>query len=143
MTIPRSRTPLQAPPSGRRRGNDRWAAPRLGFGRHRGRPIDEVPEDYLRWLLAESDRLSPATRAAIEEALGIDQPETGDDDAPPPDSAGVKLPGIIWAGQQQMRARYAGDPGALAVVGDGFALLRRLCEQQTGQAWPDDCGGPA
>jgi hypothetical protein len=44
----------------------------LPFGRYRGRPIREVPHDYLTWLRRTPevwDRLSEARRQAVEEAL--------------------------------------------------------------------------
>lgn len=40
----------------------------LGFGKHKGEPIDRVPLPYLMWL-REQDNLYPATRAAVEAEL--------------------------------------------------------------------------
>jgi hypothetical protein len=45
------------------------AQPSLPFGRHKGTAIDEVPPDYLAWLLANTTNLRPNTKAMIEESL--------------------------------------------------------------------------
>jgi len=37
----------------------------MPFGKHKGKPLREVPRDYLRWLLAQ-DNLDPDLRASIE-----------------------------------------------------------------------------
>ena len=44
----------------------------LPFGKHRGTPINEVPEDYLRWLISKDERAAamlvryPELRAEVE-----------------------------------------------------------------------------
>jgi hypothetical protein len=40
----------------------------LPFGKHKGRPIDEVPVDYLQWMAGQ--KLQPGTRQMIAESLG-------------------------------------------------------------------------
>ena len=52
---------------------DGWI-PKLEFGKHRGRRLDQVPEDYLRWLL-KSDAIKDAdTRESALAVLGIPEP---------------------------------------------------------------------
>ena len=46
-----------------------FAAVVLGFGKHRGRRLDEVDPTYLLWVLENFDALWPETRAAIESYL--------------------------------------------------------------------------
>jgi len=41
----------------------------LPFGRHRGCRLDEVPVDYLLWVLDNFDSLRPSMRTAIEKYL--------------------------------------------------------------------------
>lgn len=41
----------------------------LRFGKHYGKPLQEVPVDYLLWCLDNFDDLWPATRRAIEKYL--------------------------------------------------------------------------
>jgi hypothetical protein len=42
---------------------------RLAFGKHKGRPLAEVPTDYLRWALDGCDLLSAPERRAITTEL--------------------------------------------------------------------------
>jgi len=37
----------------------------LGFGRHRGQPIREVPESYLQWAIRPGSRVAAADQWAI------------------------------------------------------------------------------
>jgi putative quorum-sensing-regulated virulence factor len=41
----------------------------MRFGKHKGKPLREVPADYLCWVLRKCDRLSPSTRIAIKSYL--------------------------------------------------------------------------
>ena len=41
----------------------------LGFGKHRGKCLRDVPVDYLLWVLSNFDDLWPETRKAIERYL--------------------------------------------------------------------------
>jgi hypothetical protein len=41
----------------------------LGFGKYAGCRLDEIPVDYLCWVLEEFDDLWPSTRRAIERYL--------------------------------------------------------------------------
>src|SRR5262245_52448610 len=38
----------------------------LRFGKHCGKPLSEIPVDYLIWVLRKCSRLNPYTREAIE-----------------------------------------------------------------------------
>ena len=49
---------------------------KMPFGKHRGRPLHEVPESYLCWVLDTCDDISETLRRAIERVLGIDEPAT-------------------------------------------------------------------
>jgi hypothetical protein len=41
----------------------------MPFGRHRGEPLEQVPFDYLTWVLRGCERLDPWLRKAIEAEL--------------------------------------------------------------------------
>jgi hypothetical protein len=41
----------------------------LPFGMHRGSRLDEIPADYLLWVLDNFDALHPSLRTAIEKYL--------------------------------------------------------------------------
>jgi exodeoxyribonuclease X len=38
----------------------------LHFGKHRGKPLQDIPADYLIWVLQNCSRLNPCMREAIE-----------------------------------------------------------------------------
>ena len=44
----------------------------MPFGKHRGEPIDTIPEAYRCWLLDTCENLKPTLRRAIEQTLGLD-----------------------------------------------------------------------
>jgi hypothetical protein len=46
-----------------------YASVVLGFGKYRGCRLDEVPADYLEWVLENFAALWPETRRAIERYL--------------------------------------------------------------------------
>ena len=43
-----------------------FGAVTLRFGKHRGKPLSNIPADYLLWVLRNCSRLKPALREAIE-----------------------------------------------------------------------------
>jgi uncharacterized protein (DUF3820 family) len=43
-----------------------YASVVLGFGRYRGYRLDEMPADYLEWVLENFDKLWPKIRRTIE-----------------------------------------------------------------------------
>lgn len=43
---------------------------RLGFGRHRGCRLEEIPAGYLTWMLHGIPDLLPGLRAAVQAELG-------------------------------------------------------------------------
>ena len=55
---------------------------RMSFGKHRGIRLAEIPEQYLRWIAAQTD-MRPHLRRMIEEHLAQDVPD--DDTEPDPD----------------------------------------------------------
>lgn len=57
---------------------------RMPFGKHRGTPVDELPENYLTWVW-ENVRLREPLRSAVEDALFLSCPP-----APMPDQDVVK-----------------------------------------------------
>lgn len=59
----------------------------MPFGKHRGEELDQIPEDYLIWVLEKADRASPLLKMAIRRVLGLppaDDPFGSDYYSPPP-----------------------------------------------------------
>src|SRR4051794_18160809 len=54
------------------------APPSLPFGRHRGVPLPDVPDDYLAWVCRTFDAADPSRAAAAVELArrGLSVPET-------------------------------------------------------------------
>jgi uncharacterized protein (DUF3820 family) len=50
----------------------RAEAMRLNFGKYKGKPIAQVPADYLRWVLENAANLSHAERSAIRLVLAAE-----------------------------------------------------------------------
>ena len=49
----------------------RYASMKLRFGRYSGQRLDQIPADYLLWVLDNFKNLWPSTRQAIESYLDI------------------------------------------------------------------------
>lgn len=47
----------------------------MPFGKYRGEELEDIPEDYLRWLLHNVKLRDPRLRAEVEELVGEDAPE--------------------------------------------------------------------
>lgn len=106
-------------------------------GRHAGKKLCECPIDFIMWLAVESK--CPTYRRAAAEFLGLGADED-DDDGPEPsrESAAVALPGIVWRWSEQMAMVHGDDH---PVVIHGLAVLRAMCAEVTGRAFPPDAGG--
>jgi hypothetical protein len=104
----------------------------LGFGKHEGEHVSELPEAYCRWAL-DQKWISARLREAISDRLGIDQDE--DDTEPSGVLASVAFPLIVWKWQETMRAEFSRDFSALLVVERGLAELKTLCSEYTNRPW--------
>jgi hypothetical protein len=60
----------------------------MPWGKHKGKPLNEVPRDYLVWAIENAEIMKPDLRREIETFLGLPIGSTG----PPPSKPGdVKL----------------------------------------------------
>jgi hypothetical protein len=85
----------------------------LYFGCHKGKPLPQVPSDYLRWTLATVN-LSSGVRAAVTDEL-MRRGET-----PPP--AGKPEPGCHRCGWMALTYNWA-------TMSDGRRFIRRRCQR--------------
>lgn len=57
----------------------------MPWGKHKGKPLKEVPDDYLMWVLDHADKANPTLKDAIRMHLGLDE----NNKPIPPQSAGL------------------------------------------------------
>lgn len=110
---------------------------RMPFGKHRGKDLEDVPDSYLLWCLANLEALNPLLRRAIEEHLEVPPPPPPRAPAPP---AALEARRIADAIRTEIRDVYratalkhhpdrGGNTAAMAAVNDFYA---RLDEALTG-----------
>ena len=96
---------------------------RMPFGKHVGKELDDIPDAYLLWILDNIEELSETLREAIEERLGLIQPEAGAISA----EAASQL---IRAWHRQMTMKYHPDRGgsheAMIAINDGVEVFKSI-----------------
>jgi hypothetical protein len=106
---------------------------RMPFGKHKGEDIDDVPRDYLRWVLSNVDLRDHGLKRAICDRLDMpaEQPR-----APEPPVGAIEK--LIRAWHRAMALKYHPDRGgshdAMVAVNDGAEILRALAKQIAGAA---------
>jgi len=113
---------------------------RMWFGRFEGQPIEELPDDYLAWLLSLSDLCEPL-RSALEREWAI---RLGVDAAPEAEpleaDVAAMAEAVVTAGYRVLAKRHHpdanGDPAAMATLNEAVAALRRLLRQACGVPVP-------
>jgi hypothetical protein len=93
---------------------DAWAttAPStvMPFGRHRGKPLSEVPTEYLRWALANATAMGPELREQVEAVLGFQAPS---------------MPFMVEAGPAEAEEAAPPDASDLAAINQHLRDLRK------------------
>jgi hypothetical protein len=113
---------------------------RIWFGKHEGQRLGDLPPHYLLWLADEAD--SDTLRAMARKVLGADEDDAADPHPDPsPATAATTLPLVVFKFQQTLRAEFATDERALAVVERAVRELKSLCSGFTNRPWPDEAGG--
>lgn len=81
------------------------AAVKMPFGKYKGGDLEDIPDDYLLWVLDNCELRSPTLRRAIHERLGLDwEPDDEEEPTvgwgrtaappPPPPSSGAPVAAI-------------------------------------------------
>jgi hypothetical protein len=89
------------------------------FGKWKGRPYADVPEDYFRWCLTKLDGLQPDTRQAIHRELARRRGELPLEAVSPEPVAGV-------ADLERKIAARADCPTTQRVLGAALAFVRTM-----------------
>ena len=97
----------------------------MPWGKHRGRPLELVPEDYLLWVLDHAEKASPTLRQAIRTRLRVDLPKASAG-VPPQDLQRVVA---IWHRRQILRwhpDKQGGDNRVAAALNNAVDELREM-----------------
>jgi hypothetical protein len=89
----------------------------MPFGKHKGKPLAEVPAGYLTWLLENVPDLYPKTREAIEAFV---RPHDATEQPPPTSDAPRRQ------ATRQPRAKAEPTAATCAVCGLGGSVARPL-----------------
>lgn len=87
---------------------------KMTFGKHKGKPVGEVPSDYLQWVLDEADGIDVPLRRAVFEELKSGAEWRDADDAEPSESetSTARVHPGVSAWKQNWRSIYQlGHPG--------------------------------
>jgi len=108
----------------------------MPFGRFEGQPLEDLPDDYLGWLLALPDLREPL-RSALEHEWAV---RLGVDAAPEAEPLEAEVAAmaedVVTAGYRVLAKRHhpdaGGDAAAMATLNDAVAALRRQLRQASG-----------
>lgn len=91
---------------------------RMPWGKHAGKELEDVPEDYLVWVLDHCENASPTLRRAIRAQLGLDEPESyyRPPPPPPPRSGPIVSQETVSRWYRKLALKYHPDRGGSAEV---------------------------
>lgn len=103
----------------------------MPFGKHRGKPIAELPASYLVWCLTECEGLNSFVRRemirVIREWLDEEDPTSYRVKPGPPEPSDIT--GAIRRWHRQLAQRFhpdsGGQNGQMVVVNEAVELLKR------------------
>jgi hypothetical protein len=106
---------------------------KMPFGKYKGKTLDQIPPDYLDWVLREAESASPFLKDAIRRHLyGGPEPEPGP--RPEPEAKATQgvtdMKAIVKRWYAELVMRYHPDRGGehavMVALNDAHARLKRL-----------------
>lgn len=106
----------------------------MPFGKHVGEKLDEIPLDYLRWVLRECKSIPFGLRRAIRDVIAANERDANQEPAASP-GVPVVWSEVISVWYRQMARKYHPDRGgsheAMLAVADGYERLKELTGDRT------------
>jgi hypothetical protein len=113
---------------------------KMSFGRFKGLDLDELPDDYLAWLMALDDLREPLKTAIEREWAARLRSDTAGCTLGITDEVVVLAEAIITAGYRELAKRHhpdhGGGAGKMALVNEAVSALRALLREPTQAAVP-------
>lgn len=112
--------------------------PTMPWGKHRGLPFDEIPTDYLVWVLCEAEAARPGLKALVRAELlqrGVEVEEEAEGSrqappSPPPPRNGISALDALTRWYRTACRKYHPDRGgseqAMRVVNEAYEELKKL-----------------
>lgn len=95
---------------------------RMPFGKYRGKPLEDVPRNYLKWLLANCENASPALLAEVHFLVSGDEPAS---------KTAIAIPAVAAKWYRTLASEFHPDRGgtheAMKVVNRANDLLYAIC----------------
>lgn len=122
----------------------------MPFGKYRGEELQDIPRDYLRWLLHNVELRGPALKAEVEYIVGEEAPEdfpdagpwtrratgsTGGRTTPPTDLQAMRtdLVDAVESWQRRLARQFHPDRGGtdelMKAINEGAAMLRAAIDE--------------
>lgn len=96
----------------------------MPFGKHRGKPLEDVPLSYMQWALENCSSVTPALRAEMERLL------RGDHDREHERESAISIPTLASQWYRQLACEFHPDRGgshaAMVAINRGRDLLLEL-----------------
>lgn len=105
---------------------------RMPFGKHKGELLEDVPTDYLRWVLRTCTRLAFGLRLAIHQELAARPPEQSYTQAGSPTRPGMPVdwPDVLRRWHRQLCLDFHPDRGgsteAMQAINAAYDRLRKM-----------------
>ena len=106
------------------------SAMKLTFGKYRGRSLEDVPDDYLVWVLDHAESAGPTLKEAIRRHLGLDGTSNENGNGHGGGLLPAELQEALRSWHRRMALRFHPDRGGsneqMQSIQEGYEELRRI-----------------